>query len=194
MCPHSKINPETFTGRLLSWLANKERRPAAFIRLACPIWYDQESPALKGNSQCLWEAATHGLFRQRCVSLSLTRGWWEILRIVCVCVCVCGRRKERPGECVSDRRRGCLWVCETKEGVHEVTSRQLFDFPSFPGKQFQEQCRRKTTNHRQLKCHKEKEEEEEEKNPRCCLLVTELLPFLEIGDGGGNVWVTAQCL
>lgn len=173
MCPHSKINPETFTGRLLSWLANKEWRPAAFIRLACPIWYDQESPALKGNSQCLWEAAAHGLFRQRCVSLSLTRGWWEILRIVCVCVC--GRRKERPGECVSDRRRGCLWVCETKEGVHEVTSRQLFDFPSFPGKQFQEQCRRKTTNHRQLKCHKEKEEEEE-KNP----------PVLFVGD-----WIIA---
>lgn len=140
MCPHSKINPETFTGRLLSWLANKERRPAAFIRLACPIWYDQESPALKGNSQCLWEAAAHGLFRQRCVSLSLTRGWWEILRIVCVCVC--GRRKERLGECVSDRRRGCLWVCETKEFMrwHLVS---CLTFPVSQGSSFKNNAEEK---------------------------------------------------
>lgn len=160
-----------------------KRRPAAIIRLTCLTWYDQESPVLKGNSQCVWEAAAHGLFRLRCVPLSLTSSWWEILTIVCVCK----EKKENgwEGECVSDRRRGCLWVCETEERVHEVTSRQLFDFPSFPGKQFQEQCRRKTTNHRQLKCHK--------KNSRRCLLVTELLPLLEIGDRG-NVWVTALCL
>lgn len=46
------------------------------------------------------------------------------------------------------------FVSETKEKVHEVTSCQLFDFPSFPGKQFQEQCRRKTTNQWQLKYRK----------------------------------------
>lgn len=145
-----------------------------------------------------WKATASACERQQlmaCLDRDVCHWAWHAVdeRSLELCVCVCGRRKERPGECVSDRRRGCLWVCETKEGVHEVTSRQLFDFPSFPGKQFQEQCRRKTTNHRQLKCHKEKEEEEEKK-PRCCLLVTELLPFLEIGDGGGNVWVTAQCL
>lgn len=117
-CVHTlQINPETFTGRLLSWLANKERRPAAFIRLACPIWYDQESLALKGNSQCLWEAAAHGLFRQRCVSLSLTRGWWEILRIVCVFVegekrdwvSVCQIADVVVCECVKLRREFMRW-------------------------------------------------------------------------------------
>lgn len=114
--------------------------------------------ARKATVSGMWEAAALGLFRQRCVPLSLTRSWWEILTM-CVRACVCGGKKENSweGECVSDRRRGCLWVCESKERVHEVTSRQLFDFPSFPGKQFQEQCRRKTTNHRQLKCHKKKE-------------------------------------
>lgn len=81
------------------------------------------------------EAVAHGLFRQSCVPLSSTSIWWEILRILCACV-----RKEKKengweGECASDRRRGCLWVCETEDGVHEVTSRQLFDFPSFPGRQ-----------------------------------------------------------
>lgn len=49
------------------------------------------------------------------------------------------------------RWRGCLWACESKTRVHEVTSHQLFDFPSFPEKQLEEQCR-ETTNHRQWKC------------------------------------------
>lgn len=153
MCSHSLRKSFGFTVSFYrDWWT--KRRPAAIIRLTCLTWYDQESPALKGNSQCVWEAAAHGLFRLRCVPLSLTSSWWEILTIVCVCK----EKKENgwEGECVSDRRRGCLWVCETEERVHEVTSRQLFDFPSFPGKQFQEQCRRKTTNHRQLKCHKKK--------------------------------------
>lgn len=68
----------------------------------------------------------------------------------CACVRVCKEQKKRMLEGESVRQIvdvAVLRVCETKERVHEVTSRQLFDFPSFPGKQFQEQCRRKTTNH-----------------------------------------------
>lgn len=61
-----------------------------------------------------------------------------------------------------------------EERVHEVTSRQLFDFLSFPGKQFQEQCGRKTTNHRGKKAV-------------CRLMVTELLPLLEIAVDGKRV-------
>lgn len=117
-----------------------------------------------------WKATASACERRQlmaCLDRDVCHWAWHAVdeRSLELCVCVCGRRKEKLGECVSDRRRRCLWVCETKEGVHEVTSRQLFDFPSFPGKQFQEQCRRKTTNHRQLKCHKEKEEEEEKKPP-----------------------------
>lgn len=119
-----------------------------------------------------WKATASACERQQlmaCLDRDVCHWAWHAVdeRSLELCVCVCGRRKEKLGECVSDRRRRCLWVCETKEGVHEVTSRQLFDFPSFPGKQFQEQCRRKTTNHRQLKCHKEKEEEEKKPGAVC---------------------------
>lgn len=58
---------------------------------------------------------------------------------------VCLHVKEAKSVC---RWRGCLWASESETGVHEVTTHQLFDFPSFPGKQLEEQCR-ETTNRRQ---------------------------------------------
>lgn len=68
---------------------------------------------------------------------------------LCVCVRACVRLKGAKTECL--RMRVCavdVAVCESKMGVHEVTSHQLFDFPSFPGKQLEEQCK-ETNNRRQ---------------------------------------------
>lgn len=83
----------------------------------------------------------------------------------------------RAGVCV----RSSTWLFASaqktkEERVHKVTSHQLFDFPSFPGKQLQEQCtRRKTTKPLTIEMPQKK---------GSCLLVTELLPSLEIGSRG----------
>lgn len=131
---------------------------AAFTRPRSLTWFDQASAACESNSQC------EKLQLPACLDSSVCCWTWQAVDErslqLCDCVCVilwvCVRGKKRMLECVSDRQRGCLWVCETKERVHEVTSRQLFDFPSFPGKQFQEQYRRKNHQPLQLKCHMKK--------------------------------------
>lgn len=89
---------------------------------------------------------------------AVDEGCLPLRACACAYVCACKEWKDNAleGSVRVVRRRGCFWVCETEERVHEVTSRQLFDFPSFPGKQFQEQFRRETTNHWQLKCHEKK--------------------------------------
>lgn len=166
------------------------RSPAAIIRLACLTRYDQESPALKCNSQSMWEAAAHGLFRQRCVSLSLTSSRWRILRIVCVCVSVRKEEKKKMGERESVGQNADVAVWECVKPRREFMRWHLISCLTFPvsqGSSFKNNAEEKppTTNNWNATKKGEKKSR--------CLLVTELLLLLETGDRE-NVWVTALCL
>lgn len=108
------------------------------------IWRDQKSSALKGDSQrklvaCLDSAACLSAWR----ALDERRWEWRVWGETRECV--------SGSACVTSPILVSVWM---EERVHEVKSCQQFDFPSFPGKLFWEQCIRKTTNHRLVKCHK----------------------------------------
>lgn len=165
------------------------RRPTAILRLTCLTWYDQESPALKGNSQRMWEAAAHDLFRQRCLSSSLTSSWWEILELcLCVCVCVRGGKRKRKSEWL--RRRLCVrsptWlfvsVWNGGEGSWGDISSAVW-LSQFPREAVSRTIQKK--NHRPRKKKKKKK--------KVVLFVGNLnyCRCLRLQTGGGNVWVTA---
>lgn len=108
MCPYSRDEPWDFYWEIFFFFY-RDLWTKTFMKLTCLVWYDQESPASKGSSQCMWEAAAHCLFRQRCVSFSLTHSWWEILRFLCGCVCVCQIADMVVCECVKLRREFTRW-------------------------------------------------------------------------------------
>lgn len=88
----------------------------------------------KATVSGMWEAAALGLFRQRCVPLSLTRSWWEILTM-CVRARVCGggrKKRERMLERESVCQIADVAVCECVKARREFMRWHLVSCLTFP--------------------------------------------------------------
>lgn len=174
MCPYSRDEPWDFYWEIfffLPWLVNEDLHEAHMSGL---IWsrvtsLERQQPVHVRGS----------LFRQRCVSFSLTHSWWEILRFLCGCVCVCQIADMVVCECVKLRREFTRW--------HLVS---CLTFPVSQGSSFKNNAEEKPPTSDNWNATKG-----EKKKTRSRLLVTELLPLLEIGDREGETceWLHCAC-